>query len=478
MRLPVLAPLAAGLLLVCGLAVAADTIIPAEAVTIATALRDQALEDGTAYAVVSSLTTEIGPRMAGSANDLRAREWAIAKFKALGYDKVYTEPVTHPLWTRRHESGAIVSPFPQPLVVTALGFSPATPKGGLTAEVVGFDNLDALRNADPAQVAGKIVYVGPRMQRKKDGGDYGIGSATRSAGPVVAAEKGAAGYLLRSAGTDHHQRIAHTGMTGLLRTDKPIPSAALSGPDADQLERALAYGQPVTVRLDLDCGVEGEYTGANVIGEITGAKHPDEVVVIGGHLDSWDLGTGAIDDGAGVAIAMAAGKLIGDLPTRPDRTIRVIAFANEEMGLWGGRAYADQHAGEIARHQLGSESDFGAGRVWRMSASVKPEARGAIEQIARVLEPLGVAYDASRPGNGGPDFSPIHAKGMAALSLTQDGTRYFDWHHTANDTLDKIDPQELAQNVAVYVSFSYMAAQAEGDFGSAAGAFASDNDDE
>jgi Zn-dependent M28 family amino/carboxypeptidase len=198
------------------------------------------------------------------------------------------------------------------------------------------------------------------------------------------------------------------------------------------------------------------------------------VVAIGGHLDSWDPGTGAIDDAAGVAIAMAAGKLIHDLPQRPDRTIRVIAFANEEMGLWGGRAYAQKHAGEVRKFQLGTESDFGAGQVWRMSASVKPEARGAIEQIARVLAPIGVAYDASRPGGGGSDLSQMHGKGMAALSLTQDGTDYFDWHHTAADTLDKIDPKDLAQNVAVYATFSYMAAQADGDFGSAPGAFAND----
>jgi Zn-dependent M28 family amino/carboxypeptidase len=253
-----------------------------------------------------------------------------------------------------------------------------------------------------------------------------------------------------------------------------IPAAALSNPDADQLERVLGYGKPVSVRLDLDCGIVGEYTGANVIGEITGRKHPEQVVAIGGHLDSWDLGTGAIDDAAGVAIAMAAGKLIGDLPRRPDRTIRVIAFANEEMGLWGGRAYADKHAGEVARFQLGTESDFGAGKIWRMSASVKPSSRDAIAQIAAVLAPLGVEYDSTRPGGGGSDLSQMHAKGMAALSLTQDGTKYFDWHHTANDTLDKVVPAELAQNVAVYAAFAYMAAQADGDFGSAPGAFASD----
>jgi hypothetical protein len=313
------------------------------------------------------------------------------------------------------------------------------------------------------------------MHRQKDGHDYGMGSAVRTAGAVIAAAKGAAGYLLRSAGTDAHQRIAHTGVTGFRDPKaRTIPAAALSNPDADQLDRVLAYGKPVTVRMDLDCGIVGEYTGANVIGEITGRKHPDQVVAIGGHLDSWDPGTGAIDDGAGIAITMAAAKLIRDLPQRPDRTIRVIAFANEEMGLWGSRAYAQKHAGEVAKFQLGTDSDFGAGRIWRMSASVKPEARGAIAQIASVLAPLGVAYDASRPGGGGSDLSQMHARGMAALSLTQDGTHYFDWHHTANDTLDKIDPADLAQNVAVYAAWVYMAAQADGDFGSAPGAFAED----
>lgn len=471
-RLP-LTLLVAGLL-ASGIASAATTTIPAAAVKTAEQLRDQALHDDTAYQVTASLTTEVGARLAGSEADRRAVEWAVAKFKELGYDKVYTEPVTYPQWVRRSEHAAIVAPFPQPLAVTALGYSAGTPKGGLSAEVVRFDSLDALKAADPAGIKGRIVYVDYRMERAKDGHGYGMGSAVRVAGPVIAAEKGAAGYLLRSAGTDAHERAPHTGVTGFRDPAKAIPAAALSNPDADQLTRVLAYGKPVTLKLDLDCGVVGEYTGANVIGEITGRKHPDQVVAIGGHLDSWDLGTGAIDDAAGVAIAMAAGKLIRELPQRPDRTIRVIAFANEEMGLWGGRAYAEKHAKDVGKFQLGTESDFGAGPIWRMSASVKPEARAAIGQIAKVLEPLGVAYDATRPGGGGSDLSQMHAKGMAALSLTQDGTKYFDWHHTPNDTLDKIDPKELAQNVAVYAAFSYMAAQAKGDFGSAPGAFAQD----
>jgi len=468
--------LAASLMLATGIVSAANptTTISAASVKTAEQLRDKAMHDDTGYRIVESLTTEIGPRLAGSDADQRARDWAVAKFKALGYDKVYTEEVKYPLWVRRSEHGAIVAPYPQSLVLTALGYSPGTPKGGLTAQVVKFDSLDALKAADPASVKGKIVYIGYRMQRAKDGHDYGMGSAVRTGGPVLAQTKGAAGFLLRSAGTDADQRIAHTGVTGFRDPAKAIPAAALSNPDADQLERILAYGKPVTLKLDLDCGVVGEYTGANVIGEITGKKYPDQVVAIGGHLDSWDPGTGAIDDGAGVAIAMAAGKLIHDLPQRPDRTIRVIAFANEEMGLWGGRAYADKHAGEVAKFQLGTESDFGAGPVWRMSASVKPAARDAIDQIAKVLAPIGVAYDAKKPGGGGSDLSQMHGKGMAALSLTQDGTHYFDWHHTSNDTLDKIDPKQLAQNVAVYATFSYMAAQADGDFGSAPGAFAND----
>ncbi|MBB6186564.1 M20/M25/M40 family metallo-hydrolase [Rhodanobacter sp. MP7CTX1] len=478
-RLP-LTLLAASLLMAVGTASAADhdTTIPAAAVHTAEQLRDRALQDNTGYQIVTSLTTEIGPRLAGGVNDQRARDWAIAKFKALGFDKVYTEPVTYPLWERRSESGSIVAPFPQHLVLTALGYSPGTPKGGLTAQVVQFASLDALKAADPANLQGKIVYVGYRMQRTKDGHDYGMGSAMRVGGPVLAASKGAAGYLLRSAGTDAQERIAHTGVTGFKDGAKGIPSAALSNPDADQLERELAYGKPVTMKLDLDCGIVGQYTGANVIGEITGSKHPDQVVAIGGHLDSWDPGTGAIDDGAGVAIAMAAAKLIHDLPQRPDRTIRVIAFANEEMGLWGGKAYADKHAAEVGKFQLGTESDLGAAPVWKMSASVKPQARGAIEQIAKVLEPIGVTYDAKRPGGGGSDLSQMHGKGMAALSLEQDATYYFDWHHTANDTLDKIDPKQLAQNIAVYAAFSYMAAQADGDFGSAPDAFAGDGSKE
>lgn len=465
------------LLLATPLAFAAGkpTAIPEAAIATATQLREAALKDDLALDFTRDLTTEVGARLAGSANDLKAREWTIARFKALGFDKVWAEAVSYPKWVRHGERAEILAPFPQPLTLTALGHSPGTPAGGLSADVIGFANLDALKNADAASIKGKIVYVGPRMHAKRSGADYGIGAGVRSIGPSLASSKGAIGFLLRSAGTDDN-RLAHTGVTHFNEGVTPIPAAALSSPDADQIERILASGKPLTVKYTLDCGFEGEYTGANVIGEFTGSKKPDEYFIMGGHLDSWDLGTGAIDDASGIGIAVAAAKLIANLPKRPARSIRVVAFANEESGLYGGKAYAQAHAKQIAKAVLGTESDLGADRIYKITASVKPEARAAVDQIADVLKPLGIAYDASAPGAGGSDLSAVHAVGMAGLSLHQDATRYFDWHHTANDTFDKIDPEQLRQNVAAYVVVAYLAAQAQGDFGSKPGAFAKEKD--
>jgi len=477
LHVPRMHPLAAALLFCAAPAFGANpppTTIAAGDIANAEQLRDAALHDDSAFEFVEGLTTDVGERLAGGDNDLKAREWVIAKFKALGFDKVWTEPVTYPKWVRRSEHGEILAPFPQPLALTALGNSPATPAGGLTAEIIGFDSFDALKAADPASVRGKIVFVGARMRAFRDGHDYGIGSTVRTKGPALASHMGAAAFLLRSAGTDNN-RLPHTGVTNFAGAT-PIPAAAVSAPDAEQIERMLKSGQPVSIRLALDCGIEGEYTGANVIAELRGAKKPDEYFVMGGHLDSWDPGTGAIDDAAGIGIAVGAAHAIAALPHRPARSIRVVAFANEEAGLWGGKAFAQAHKAQIAKAVLGSESDAGADRIWKITASVKPQARGAIAQIAEVLKPLGVEYDAAAIGNGGSDLSAVHAVGMAAVSLHQDATRYFDWHHTANDTLDKIDPEQLRQNVAVYAVTAYLAAQANGDFGSKPGAWADEHE--
>lgn len=439
------------------------TRIGGAALTTAGQLRTQALQDDTGWKVVESLTTEVGPRLAGSQADARAVAWAVAKFKALGYDKVWTQPVTFPRWERRSESVQVLGSSSQVLQAAALGGSPG---GTVEGEIERFPDLASLEAAPAGSLAGKIAYVDYTMTRARDGSGYGALSRIRTRGPSAAIRAGAAAYIMRSAGTDLH-RNPHTGITRFDEGLTPIPAAALSLPDAQQLTRLLDLG-PVRLRIALDCGWNGEYTSQNVIGEITGRSKPDEVVVIGGHLDSWDLGTGAIDDGAGVSITMAAGYLIGRLPKaqRPARTIRVIAFANEEQGLYGGIAYAKSQAGNIVRNQIGAESDFGAGRIYAFQAKVPEHAKQALAQIATALEPLGIEWRADGEGCG-PDLGPIAALGMACAGLKQDGTDYFDYHHTPDDTLDKIDPQALAQNVAAYAVFAYLAADAQGDFGSA-----------
>ncbi len=447
-----------------------ETRIPEAALANAAQLREQALQDKTAWQVVESLTTEIGPRLAGSEADMRAVRWAEAKFKALGYDKVRLEPVSFPKWVRRAESGAVLGEFAQPLHLTALGGSPG---GTVDGEVVRFPDLAALEAAPAGSLAGKIAFVDYTMQRARDGNGYGPASRIRSRGPSAAIRAGAVGYVMRSAGTEQH-RYPHTGVTRFDDGLTPIPSAALALPDAEQITRLLSRGKPLRIRLALDCGWDGTAESFNVIGEISGSKAAgshralrDEVVVIGGHLDSWDLGTGAVDDGAGVAITMAAGHLIGRLPKaqRPARTIRVIAFANEEQGLYGGKAYAAQYQPAVAQHQLVAESDFGAGRIYGFNTSAAPHAKAAAAQIAEALKPLGI--EALAKGGPGPDVGPIAAEGAAWAWLGQDGTDYFDLHHTPDDTLDKIDPAALAQNAAAYAVFAYLAASADGGFGSA-----------
>jgi hypothetical protein len=437
-----------------------------QAIATAESLRASSQSGTGAYAIVESLTTEIGPRMAGSPAFDRAIEWAQAKFKALGYDKVYLEPVTFPVWERRHESASVLSPFPQRLVITALGGSVGTGDKPLEAEVVEFADLEALKAAADGSLAGKIAYISNRMQRAKDGSGYGPAVAARRNGAAEAAKKGALGLLIRSIGTDS-DRLPHTGQMQYADGVTKIPAAALANPDADLLSNMLRRGQPVRVRLDLDVGWTGAMkTAYNVIGEIRGREKPDEVVVIGGHLDSWDLGTGAIDDGAGVAITMAAGAMIGNLEHAPRRTIRVIAFCNEEQGLYGGKAYADAHKAQLDLQQLGAESDFGSGRIYAFRAGVTPEAQPVIDRIGELLAPLGIAADKLK-GDAGPDIGPFAALGMPWAELAQDGSDYFDWHHTANDTLDKIDPKAMDQQAAAYAVMAYLAADSRVDFGRA-----------
>ena len=464
--MPLLRPLslALALALTAGIANAAPPALDTRALTDAQSLRTANDKGSDAYAIVESLTTEIGPRMAGSPAFDRAVLWAQAKFKALGYDKVYLQPVTFPVWERRHESASVLAPYPQHLAIIALGGSVGTGGKALEAEVVEFSNLEALKAAPADSLKGKIAYISNRMERFKDGHGYGPAVAARGGGASEASRKGAVAFVLRSIGTDS-DRMPHTGMMRYADGVEKIPAAALSNPDADLLSNMLRRGKPVKLSLDIDVGFTGaSKTSYNVIGEIRGREKPDEVVVIGGHLDSWDPGTGAIDDASGVGITMAAGELIGKLARAPRRTIRVIAFCNEEQGLYGGRAYADANKNTIDAQQLVAESDFGAGRVYAFRAGTSPEAQPVIAQIGELLAPLGIAYETGG-GDPGPDTGAIAALGAPWGQLAQDGTDYFNYHHTANDTLDKVDAKALDQQAAAYAVMAYLAAESTLDFG-------------
>lgn len=420
------------------------------------ALRDAALGDATAYDIVEGLTTEVGPRLAGTEAEARAREWAVRKLKGLGFANVRIEPFDMPVWVRGIETGEFLAPFPQKVALTALGNSGATPEGGLTATVVAFASIDALKAARPQDVAGRIVFVDHAMKRTQDGSSYGVFGAARRLGPSIASKLGAAAIVIRSIGTDT-SRAPHTGVQSWDAGVAPIPAAALSTIDADNLGRILTRGKPVTMKLVLTPRQIGIRQSGNVVAEVPGTDRDAGLVLIGGHLDSWDLGTGAIDDGAGVAITAAAAKRILDSGRKPRRTIRLVWFGAEEVGILGGTAYAKAHAGEL--HAFASESDFGADRIWRIDTNLPETAKPAVERLRLALAPLGIAPGTASAG-GGPDMGPIVATGVSAIDLRQDGTRYFDLHHTPEDTLDKIDPVQLRQNVAAWTAMLAVMADA------------------
>lgn len=425
-------------------------------------LIDQGLENDLAWELLESLTTEVGPRLGGSPAEARAREWGANKLKELGFKNVRIETYQMPYWERVREEAAIVSPFPQPLIVAALGQSSATPEGGVTAEVVRFRTQLELEAASETGLEGKIVFVDEPMARTQDGSGYGTAVRKRSQAAVEAGKRGAAAVLIRSAGTDSH-RNPHTGGGMRGEGETAIPAAALSNPDADQLARALERAdRPVAVNLNIQVRTAESVESGNVIGEIPGES--DELIVVGGHLDSWDLSPGAIDDGSGIAITTAAAKLVGDLRGKPKRTIRVVMWGAEEVGIYGGKAYAEQHADELDRHIVAAESDFGAGRIYRFDTRFAESEVAKAEPMEAALRRLAITPGANT-AYGGADVSPIRDLGVPVVSLRQDGTDYFDLHHTPDDTLDKVDPEALRQNVAAWAAFIYMASEMDGDFG-------------
>jgi hypothetical protein len=437
--------------------------LPDAALAEARALRERALADDTAYELIRSLTTEVGPRLAGSPGDARAVAWSVEKLRALGFSNVRAEPVTVPRWIRGEARAEITAPWPQTLVVAALGGSVGTPAEGLEAEVVPVTTLDELKAQPRERIAGRIVFFTARMERSRDGSGYGKSVPPRGSGAAEAAKLGAVAMVMRPAGTSV-SRTPHTGAQRWSDGIPPIPAFAFSNSDADMLEQQLAGGQPVRLKLTNTSRWDGEAQSANVIGEIPGRSHMDEVIVLGAHLDSWDLGTGAHDDATGVGIITAAAKLIAESKPRPKRTIRVVFYANEEFGLSGAKAYAAAYEDQVDKHVLGIESDLGAFRPYGLSARVAPDKLPLVRTIQSVLEPLGVAYLGTE-ASGGADVGQLRPLGMPVMDLETDAEPYFDLHHTANDTFDKVDPQLVRQNVAAFAVIAYLAAEAEGGFG-------------
>jgi carboxypeptidase Q len=425
-----------------------------------TRILDASLAEGRPMVRLAELTDTVGPRLTGSAGAAAAVEWALRAFQAEGLS-AWSEPVTVPAWRRGEEraellAGGVVT-GPQRLAVTALGNSPGTPPEGLSAEVVEVRSLEEVA-ALGERARGRLVFFNHAMARGGPG--YGDTAQLRTRGPAAAARAGAAGALVRSLATSS-LRSPHTGMTSWRGASTPIPAAAVSVEDAELLHRLLGRG-PVRVRLTLGCGFATPATvaSANVVAEVRGRERAEEVVLIGAHLDSWDLGTGAIDDGAGVVMVMEALRQIARQPVAPRRTVRAVLFMNEENGLEGGLGYAERHRQELPRHVAALEADGGAGRPHGFTVTAGDGGLALVTTWATPLSALGVA--AVQAGGGGSDIEPLRAAGVPQLGLAQDTSRYFDWHHSAADTLDKVVPAELSAAAAAVAVMAWQLAEAPG----------------
>lgn len=419
------------------------------------ALQRVALESDDAYELVESLTREVGPRPAGSAGDRAAIAWAVEKLPGLGFQNVTTQPVSVPQWQRGAAELTLLSKNSQRLPVVALGGSIGTPDEGFDAEVLMVDGIEQLRALPREQVQGRIVFINARTERSRDTSSYGVTSDGRRGGASTAGALGAAAVLIRSIGTGP-DRFPHTGSMAYAAGVPAIPAVAIANPDADLLERQLALGAPVRLRLRVTARELPPAQSANVIADIPGTDLAAEIVLLGAHLDSWDLGTGALDDGAGVAIVVAAARLAGHATPRPRRTLRVVLFANEEFGLSGAKAYAAQPPEILDRHVLAMGADLGAGPVWQLESHVDGGSLAVVREMARLLRPLGVEAGGNT-ATSIPDLQPLQRLGVPVLAPALDATNYFDVHHTANDVLSQVDAEALRQSVAVYATAAYLA---------------------
>lgn len=446
-------------------------VIPEALANQAILLRERALQDNLSVDIVESITTEVGPRRVGTEGDRRAIAWAQAKFDELGFDRVWVEEfeVEHG-WIRGAAEAEVVAPYPHNLVMTALGYSVGT-DGDLTAEIVEFDSFEALEAVPEGDnLKGKIAFVSYSMADYVPGpgepamAGYGKGTRARGRGHVTAAKRGAEAIIIRSVGTDNN-RNGHTGSGyGYEEGVRRIPAAAISAPDAMLLQNMLSRGKPVVVKMNMTSKITGPVKGANVIGEITGRSGSDGYLVLGAHLDSWDEGTGAIDDGAGIGSMMAAAAMIGQMERRPERSIRVLLFGAEEIGLVGVQRYFERHKEELADHLLGAEVDSGGGRVHTLTSGVGEAALPIVREMYKLVAPLGITWSDANDAKGASDMSVLGRAGMPALNFSQNSNDYFHYHHTPNDTFDKIVAEDMRYLTAAYATLFYVAAELDIDF--------------
>jgi hypothetical protein len=407
-------------------------------------LRAAARADSRAYDLIRSLTDEVGPRFSGTPGEAAAVQWALEAMRRAGLTNVRTEPAPTVLWARGpsgSERVEILAPRRERLVATALGGSVPTAGGAVEAQVVEATSMEEIDRLGRAQLEGRILYLHHVMPRLMDGTGYNAGGWARTAGASRAAKYGAVGFVIRSIAT-HSMRVAHTGVLHYDGDQPKIPAAALSPPDGDLLHRLLSSGARVRLAIELGCRPLHAGESFNVLGEIPGTDLADQIVLFGAHLDSWDVGRGAVDDGAGCAMALEVARMIGALPKRPRRTLRIALFANEELGAGGGRAYAAAHADEASRHFVAMEADQGDGAPWALRVPEHRRDGPAAKRLAALLAPLQLKLDPG-PARGGVDVGPLHAHGVPFVDLRQDATRYFDLQHSANDVLENVVREDL-----------------------------------
>jgi hypothetical protein len=428
-----------------------------------TRLQQAALGSDYAYRQVAYLCNNIGPRLSGSPQAAQGVEYVAAELRRLGLE-VRLEKLMVPHWVRGVETGELTEfkgqgqNTTQKIVLTALGGSVATGPEGISGEVVVVENFEQLRGVGRAGINGKIVLFNVKFDKQLAaqgwGGDaYRQAVVYRGTGQSEAAKLGAVASLVRSVGGADY-RLPHTGALRYAHDAPKIPAAAVTAEDADLIAYLAAQGR-VRMRLILTPQTLPDAPSYNVIGDLKGSEHPEQIVIVSGHLDSWDLGTGAIDDAAGVAVAMQVAQLCKQLGLRPKRTIRVIAWMNEENGLAGGRTYAANHASEIANHVAAIESDLGAGHPVGISGHASSTTLALLAPLSAILQSSGAGVMRQSRNSEGADISPLDAEGVPTFAPIQDNRTYFNYHHTAADTLDKIVPRELAENAAVVALLAY-----------------------